>query len=50
MFYSIAGSTRYIVEKVQIAGGYVAVFDGLSAFEVVVKEMDVIVAIANKVT
>jgi hypothetical protein len=43
----IMSSTRYIVEQVQVAGGYVVEFDEFSAFEVVVKEMDVIVTVAR---
>ena len=47
MFYSIAGSTSYIVEEVQVAGGYVVEFDEFSAFDVVVKEMYEIATIAR---
>ena len=50
MSYSIAGSARYIVEKVQVASCYIVVFDELRALHIVKEEMDKTIAIADKVT
>lgn len=43
-------SASYVIKEIEIAGGYVAEFDELRAFDIVIEEVNVIVAVANKVT